>query len=87
LSDSLFQQQGAHLPDRIYPLAYPLTQGIELPGPNQIHVFLCQDSEVTDVAILTVCNAILSDEERQRMARFRFMRDRRQYLLTRALSR
>lgn len=54
---------------------------------NAVHVDLLRDDNAEALSQLATYDALLSDEERQRMARFVFERDRRRFLLTRALVR
>ena len=54
---------------------------------NEIHLSLCDYDEVKDEKIHNVCRALLSDQEKQQETRFYFEKDRRRYLLTRALVR
>jgi 4'-phosphopantetheinyl transferase len=54
---------------------------------NEIHLWFAYYDRVDDAKIHDVYWAILSESERQQVSRFYFPRDRRRYLLTRALVR
>lgn len=54
---------------------------------NAVHVDLLQTGNAEALARLDAYLTLLTDDERQRMARFVFDRDRRSFLLTRALVR
>ena len=54
---------------------------------NAVHVDLLRDDDEEAVSRLDAYRALMSDEERERMARLVFDRDRRRFLLTRALVR
>jgi 4'-phosphopantetheinyl transferase len=56
------------------------------PG-NEIHVWLTQDRDVDDPALLRRYEHMLSDEERGRLNRFHFAVHRHQYLIAHALVR
>ena len=54
---------------------------------NAVHVDLLRDDNEEAVSLLDSYRALMSNEERERMARLVFDRDRRRFLLTRALVR
>lgn len=54
---------------------------------NAVHVDLVHTDSAEAIARLDACRAVLSEEEAGRMARLVFERDRRRFLLTRALVR
>jgi len=54
---------------------------------NEIHLWICDYQSISDEAVLSNYRAILSIDERQQEGRFYFQRDRRRYLVTRALLR
>jgi len=60
---------------------------MELLPFNAVHVDLLQPDNANAVAQLEVYRGLLSDDEHERMARLVFDRDRRRFLLTRALVR
>jgi 4'-phosphopantetheinyl transferase len=59
---------------------------IPLPG-DDVHLWLVFEDEVEGAAPLDDYRSLLTDEERAKEARFYFERDRRRYLVTRALIR
>jgi 4'-phosphopantetheinyl transferase len=58
----------------------------KLPG-GEIHLYFSRPEHVSDPDLLRRYAALLSDDERARMSRFHFSRNREQYLLARALVR
>jgi 4'-phosphopantetheinyl transferase len=54
---------------------------------SRIDLWCAYVSEIGDAALWSRYDALLSPEERRQQARFRFAKDRRRYLLTRALVR
>jgi len=54
---------------------------------NEIHLYFSYPEQVSDPALLHRYESLLSADERARMARFHFSRNRHQYLVTRALVR
>ena len=54
---------------------------------DEIHLYFTRPKEISDANLLKRYEALLSDNERQQMARFYYDRHRHQYLLTRALIR
>jgi 4'-phosphopantetheinyl transferase len=55
--------------------------------PDQIHLWLASYDEITEELLHSAYRDLLSDEERKQEPRFYFARDRRRYLVTRALVR
>ena len=55
--------------------------------PAEIHVWLAFYDQIEDARLLSAYREMLSDEERAQEPRFYFERDRRRYLVTRALAR
>jgi 4'-phosphopantetheinyl transferase len=60
---------------------------LDLLPPDEIHLWLASTEEIYDAALLERYRTFLMPEERARELRFYFERDRRSYLLTRALVR
>jgi 4'-phosphopantetheinyl transferase len=60
---------------------------IARPGDGDVHLWLVFEDEVESAAPLDDYRLLLTDEERAKEARFYFARDRRRYLVTRALIR
>lgn len=54
---------------------------------SQIHLWLARLGEITDARRLNECRLLLSEDEREKQARFHFERDRHRYLVTRAMVR
>jgi 4'-phosphopantetheinyl transferase len=54
---------------------------------NEIHLCLCDYAEIIDEHMHNLYRTLLSEEEKKQESRFYFERDRRQYLVTRALVR
>jgi 4'-phosphopantetheinyl transferase len=54
---------------------------------DEVHLWYLLTEQVTDPALLTAYEALLTPEERARRDRYRFEHSRREYLLTRALVR
>lgn len=61
-------------------------RGTSTLAPGEVHVWVARPAAVSD-ASLARCVALLSDEERQRLSRFRFDRHRREAAVSRALVR
>lgn len=59
---------------------------MELPG-NEVHLYFSHPEKITDPALLSHYEALLTDDERTQMSRLYFARHRHQYLITRALIR
>jgi 4'-phosphopantetheinyl transferase len=57
------------------------------PKPDEIHLWLTFTDKISDETLFAEYRRLLTGEERHRAARFYFERDRRQYLVTRALVR
>ena len=55
--------------------------------PGEIHLWLAFYDEINDERLLSAYRQLLSDAEREQEPRFYFARDRRRYLVTRALVR
>jgi 4'-phosphopantetheinyl transferase len=55
--------------------------------PAEIHLWLASDDEITEAALEASYRALLNVEERAQERRFYFAKDRRRYLITRALVR
>lgn len=55
--------------------------------PDEIHLWLASYEEIADERLHAAYRALLNDEERAQEPRFYFARDRRRYLVTRALVR
>ena len=60
--------------------------GLVALAPGDVHVWLARPSTVTD-ATLARCVALLTEEERERVSRFRFERHRREAAVSKALVR
>lgn len=56
-------------------------------APGEVHIWYVLYDDIRDPALLAEYHALMSQDERERHARFVFARDRRQYLITRALVR
>jgi 4'-phosphopantetheinyl transferase len=56
-------------------------------SPAEIHLWLAFYDEITEQRLHSVYRELLSPEEKERESRFYFARDRRRYLITRALTR
>ncbi|MEN9867011.1 MAG: hypothetical protein RL748_2601 [Pseudomonadota bacterium] len=56
-------------------------------APDQVDIWLCQDETVDAATIERWREKLLSSEERSRGARFYFERDRKQFVITRAMVR
>jgi 4'-phosphopantetheinyl transferase len=54
---------------------------------NEIHLWVAHLDVITDQRLLAEYRSLLSEEESQKQARFRFERDRHRYLVTRAMVR
>ena len=54
---------------------------------REVHLWCAVPDEIGDEALLREYGGLLTDAERQQQQRFRFARDRRRYLVTRALVR
>src|SRR5439155_9657872 len=55
--------------------------------PAEIHLWLAYHDEINDEPLLSAYRELLDDAEKQQEPRFYFARDRRRYLVTRALVR
>jgi 4'-phosphopantetheinyl transferase len=55
--------------------------------PDQIHLWLAFDNEIDDDALANYRRLLLNEEERLREKRFHFEKDRKQFVITRALVR
>jgi 4'-phosphopantetheinyl transferase len=60
---------------------------ISPPSPNQVHIWLTFTDEVRSATLLEAYRALLSPEETDRAARFRFDRDRHDYVVAHTLLR
>jgi len=56
-------------------------------SPQSIHLWLCEPEKITEPLLLNRYKSWLTDEETQKMYRYRFERHQHQYLITRALIR
>src|ERR1700685_3705790 len=56
-------------------------------APGQIDLWACRHDDTCDEVVVARCRALLSPLERHQEQRFRFHRDRRRYVMTRALLR
>jgi 4'-phosphopantetheinyl transferase len=56
-------------------------------GSNRIHLWVAYPDDLKDEATALACVRLLSEDERARLARFKFDRHRREHLATRALQR
>ena len=54
---------------------------------NEIHVWMCATDSITDPVILTTYTSLLSADERERLQRFHFEKDRHAFLVSHALVR
>jgi 4'-phosphopantetheinyl transferase len=54
---------------------------------TEIHLWLAFYEEIADAVLIAAYRSLLSEEERRQEGRFHFARDRRRYLVTRALVR
>lgn len=54
---------------------------------NQVHLWLVQPDEIRDDLLLSRYRELLTDQERAQETRFKYPKDQRQYLVTRALVR
>jgi 4'-phosphopantetheinyl transferase len=54
---------------------------------QDVHLYFSWPEEISDPALLSRYESLLSADERERMSRFHFARNRHQYLITRALIR
>lgn len=57
------------------------------PAPHEIHLWYAFDEPLWETALLGRCEALLTDDERDRHRRFVFAKDRNQYVIARALVR
>lgn len=64
-----------------------MAQIVETIDPSQIHLWLAWLGELTSARRLDEYRRLLSEEEREKRARFYFERDRHRYLVTRAMVR
>jgi len=55
--------------------------------PHEVHIWLAYYDEINDEQLLGTYRQILNDAERRQEPRFYFPRDRRRYLVTRAMAR
>lgn len=55
--------------------------------PNEVHLWCAYDEGISASELLSIYHDLLSDDERKQQKRFRFQRNRHQYLVTRALVR
>lgn len=55
--------------------------------PNEIHLWLAFPDEIQDDNLLTAYEKLMTRDEYERYERYRFLKDRRLYLITRALVR
>jgi len=55
--------------------------------PDEVHIYLVEPAEVRDPSLLSEYHALMNDAERRKHDRYRFERNRRGCLLTRALVR
>jgi 4'-phosphopantetheinyl transferase len=56
-------------------------------GPDEIHLWLTDYAAIEDDSLIAAYHALLNEAEREQQQRFRFAKDRRRYLVTRALVR
>lgn len=54
---------------------------------NEIHVWMCAPDSITDPVTLAAYTSLLSEDERERLHRFHFERDRHSFLVSHALVR
>lgn len=54
---------------------------------GEVHLYVTSDAQIDDTRLMANYERLLSADERQRHARFHFARDRRQFIITRALMR
>jgi len=64
-----------------------LTRELEVLGPDDVHVFFFHTSQIAGDPLVRACEALLTDEEKARRARYIFDKNKLEYLATRTLAR
>ena len=65
----------------------PVTHSITRLLQNENHAWHINPEEITDLAVIEYCFSILSSDEKNKLSRFHFKKDRHQYLISHAFLR
>lgn len=80
-----FQHVGSGHVDRV--VGFELDEWLGSLIRGEVHIWIACDEDIFDSALLAKYNSVLSMEEREKMGRFKFPKDRQRYLVAHALLR